>query len=250
MRKIQSKDLDCFSPDPDALMKKLRPITTDEILKRLSFLDYGRDQDAHFTALLKLRDAPVTQWRLDWHPTEVLKLGIGGAPYPNYGGMAVCDKCTDIRLHAFVLCSIFRLLSLEESSALRGYLLQTISRLVIISEKIPELTPSSLASAFSWGMLALPKDEDTVFLALWLIYAVLKDWKSAPNETIECLANWVYSSEVDKSVTQNHINNYFKRDHLHSVWQDIGNYFLERDENDLPKNLHIKIHEIGSFLAH
>src|SRR5438105_12750580 len=63
-----------FPPYPDALLAKAGELVTDDMLEEISGADYGMDADAHFAALLTIRDQVRVTAPMPWEPKEVLEL--------------------------------------------------------------------------------------------------------------------------------------------------------------------------------
>jgi len=64
----------CFPASSDRLLNLSRAQIDDGMLREIADADYGIDGDAHFAALLPIRDQGTIPVPMGWHPGEVLRL--------------------------------------------------------------------------------------------------------------------------------------------------------------------------------
>lgn len=66
--------VEAYPPDRDALFSLVRPLVPDASLRVIAACDHGSDADAHFAALVRLRDGVGLDEPMGWAPNEVLSL--------------------------------------------------------------------------------------------------------------------------------------------------------------------------------
>jgi hypothetical protein len=248
--KLSSEDLAPFVPNGLALTQRLQPLVTNDMLRRIAALDYGRDQQAHFMALKALRDAPHNEVRDHWHPWEVLELGISGPPFPNYAGSPKVsfNEEEDAITHTFVLACLLQAAPALAGKRMDSIVLHASSRLLKKCDRVPQILPGDIASVFAWLLESHPTDEDLPFLAVWLVYAGLSRRLNIPQQTIEKLVIWAHATETDWETGRDRQGMYFDRDVNFPVWRVIGLELRRMDLAHLPTETCTKINDIATLL--
>lgn len=247
---LTSEDLAPFVSNALALTQRLQPLVTNDMLRRIAALDYGRDQQAHFMALEALRDAPHNEVRDHWVPWEVLELGISGPPYPNYANLpnVSFNPEEDAITHAFVLSCLLQAAPALSGKRMGSTVLHASSRLLSVCDRVPQISPGDIASGFAWLLESHPTDEDLPFLAVWLVYAGLSGRLIIPRKTIEKLVNWAHATEMDWETGRHRQGMYFDRDMNFPVWRVIGQELRRMDFAHLPTETCTKINDIATLL--
>lgn len=170
---------------PNALFAKTRVMTNDETLRQIAALDYGHDAEAHFHALVHLRDGSRVEPELVSQPREVLELARWLLPQePEERAM---------RLFACVVLiegaadPTNRRNFIEENQSL-AVLLESISSL-----KQPEFVRAALSVVLSRLARGVSTEDRPFFaFAVLLLVAMLtpaplwaEDWKAISDWVIE-----------------------------------------------------------------
>lgn len=239
-----------FAPNSLALTQRLQPLVTNDMLRRVAALDYGRDQEAHFIALKALRDAPHNEVRDQWHPWEVLELGISGPPYTNYANLhsVSFNPEEDAITHAFVLACLLQAAPSLAGKRMDNIVLHASSRLLKVCDRVPQISHGDIASVFAWLLESHPADEDLPFLAVWLVHAGLSRRLNISRQTVEKLVTWAHTAETDWETGRNRQNMYFDRDIRFTVWRRIGVELARTDFAHLPAETRTKINDLATLL--
>lgn len=248
--KLGSEDLAPFVPNALALTQRLQPLVTNDMLRRIAALDYGRDQQAHFMALKALRDTPHNDVRDHWVPWEVLELGISGPPYPDYESSPKVSftEEEDAIVHTFVLACLLQAAPSLAGKRMDDLVLHASSRLLRVRDRVPQISPGDIASVFAWLLESHPADEDLPFLAVWLVHAGLSRRLNIPRQTIEKLVTWAHTAETDWETGRYRQSMYFDRDIKFPVWRCIGMELKRQDLVHLSAETRTKIEDIAAML--
>jgi hypothetical protein len=186
-----------FQPDPDALLRAITPLMTDDMLMSIAIADYGMGVEAHFAALKTIRDENFVPIPMQWEPHEVLTLTHWSEPDKYWAGRPERLKLEHLE-RAFA-CTV--LLRAEANPENDGLPVGACDICAPLLDSLPHLDQGLHHPAiqfFAWCALNNHTFEipDHPFINIALLLLLLRTGKKFTRGELRTLVNAVYDQVI------------------------------------------------------